>query len=382
MTGQPAYRIPFNRPTHVGAEIGSVGEALASGRLAANGPFTKRCEEELEAITTAGKALLTGSCTQALEIAALLLEGEPGDEVIVPSFAYVSTANAFAMRGLRPVFADCRPDTLTLDVAVLPRLVTSRTRAIVALHYGGVACDLDEIADFARTRRLTLVEDNAHGLFGRYKGRPLGSVGRFATQSFHETKNITCGEGGALLINDPESVDRAMVVAEKGTNHRRFLLGEVDAYTWVDLGSSCKPSEIQAAWLWAQLGARLEIQRRRHAIWARYHEELQDWATANGVGLPTVPAHCEHPAHLYYLLLPSEAVRRRLIDRLKGLGILAVFHYQPLHVSPMGRTFGGAPGDCPVTERITSQLLRLPLYTGLSHDDQSEVIERIRQFRA
>ena len=375
------YRIPFNRATVVGSEMSAVGEALALGHLAANGSFTRRCEAELEGLTGARKAVLTTSCTQALELAALLLDAQPGDEVIVPSFAFVSTANAFAVRGLRPVFADCRADTLTIDVEQVRRLLSPRTRAVVALHYAGVAPQLDELESLTRAGGAALIEDNAHGLFGRYKGRPLGSVGRLATLSFHETKNCTCGEGGALLVNDPADVDRAIVASEKGTNRRRFLLGDVDKYTWVDLGSSAKPSEIQAAWLCAQLRAWPDVQRRRHAIWSRYHDALEDWAAANDVQRPNIPADCEHAAHMYYLLMPSEDARRRLIDHLKARGILAVFHYQALHLSPMGRRYGGRPGDCPTTERIADQVLRLPFYSDLSDDDHFEVIESVRQFK-
>ena len=349
--------------------------------MSGNGPFTERCQTVLETLTTSHRALLTGSCTHALDMAALLLDAEPGDEVIVPSFTFVSSANAFASRRLAPVFADCRPDTLNLDVRELPRLLTPRTRAIVAMHYGGVACEMEAVTDFARAHGLTVIEDNAHGLFAKYKGRPLGSFGRLATQSFHETKNVTCGEGGALLVNDPALADRAAIVLEKGTNRRRFLRGEVDKYTWVDLGSNFMPSELQAAYLWAQLAAWPEIQQRRHAIWARYHAELAAWADAQGVTQPTVPADCEHPAHLYFVLMPTEQARRRLIDHLKSLGILAVFHYVPLHLSPMGRRFGGAPGACPVTERISDRLVRLPFYADLSAADQDDVIDAVQRFR-
>jgi dTDP-4-amino-4,6-dideoxygalactose transaminase len=375
-----SYRIPFNRPCVVGNEQAFIGQAIASRRLSGNGPFTHRCQAALESLTSATRVLLTGSCTHALDMASLLLDAEPGDEVIVPSFTFVSTANAFASRRLTPVFADCRPDTLNLDVRELPRLLTPRTRAIVAMHYGGVACEMEAITAFTREHRLTLIEDNAHGLFARYKGRPLGSFGQLATQSFHETKNVTCGEGGALLINDPALVDRAGIVLEKGTNRRRFLRGEVDKYTWVDVGSNFMPSELQAAYLCAQLEVWPAIQRRRHEIWSRYHEQLARWAAANGVRQPVVPEGCDHPAHVYFVLMPNEAARRGLIDHLKARGILAVFHYVPLHLSPMGLKFGGRPGACPVTECVSDQLLRLPFYADLGEMEQDEVIDAVQGF--
>ena len=376
------YRIPFNRVCPVGTEPGHMAEAMAGGHLSGNGPFGRRCEARLVEITGAHRALLTGSCTHALEMSAHLLSPEPGDEVVLPSFTFVSTANGFATRGMTPVFADCREDTLNIDPAVIARLLTPRTRAIVAMHYGGVACDMDEILDIARARNLVVVEDNAHGLFGRYKGRPLGSLGAMATQSFHETKNVTCGEGGALLLNDPALVERAEIVREKGTNRSRFFRGEVDKYTWVDVGSNYMASELQAAFLWGQLSAWQAIQQKRRAIWDRYHTGLRDWAEANGARLPVVPPHCDHPSHLYYLLLPAPDVRPRLIDHLKARSILAVFHYVPLHLSPMGRRFGGAPGDCPVTEDVSQRLLRLPFYADLGAGDQRTVIDAVRAFRA
>lgn len=376
-----AYRIPFNRPCAVGSEHGHMADALRNGHLSGNGPFSRRCQSLLEELTGARKALLTGSCTHALELSAHLLNAGPGDEIVVPSFTFVSTANAFVTRGLKPVFADCRADTLNVDPAAISRLLTSRTRAVVAMHYGGVACDLDAILDTTRARNLTLIEDNAHGLFGRFRGRPLGSFGAMATQSFHETKNVTCGEGGALLVNDPALVERAEVLREKGTNRSRFFRGEVDRYTWVDVGSNYMPSELQAAFLWGQLDAWQDIQRRRHAIWKRYDAGLRDWADAHDVRQPIIPAHCEHPSHLYYLLLPTPETRSRLIDHLNARGILAVFHYVPLHLSPMGRRFGGAPGQCPVTEDVSERLLRLPFYADLGVDDQQAVLDAVRAFR-
>jgi dTDP-4-amino-4,6-dideoxygalactose transaminase len=375
------YRIPFNRPTTAPEVLASITDVLASGRLSGNGPCARACEAILEGVTGAHKALLTNSCTAALEMSALLLAAEPGDEVIVPSFTFVSTANAFAGRGLRPIFADSRPDTLNVDAETIAPLIGPRTRAFVAMHYGGVACDMDALHALANRHGLVIIEDNAHGLFGAFKGRPLGAFGAMATQSFHETKNVTCGEGGALLINDPALLERAEIIREKGTNRSRFFRGEVDKYTWVDDGSNYLSSELQAACLLAQLQLKDAIQAKRAAIWHRYDTALQDWAAANSVGLPFVPRGCEHPSHLYYLVLPNVSSRDRIIDHLKARGILAVFHYLPLHVSPMGRKFGGNPGDCPVAEDIAGRLLRLPFFTDLSSDDQSTVIDTVRCFR-
>ena len=374
------YRIPFNRPTTAPASAAAVAEALTSGKLSGNGPFTRRCEAELERLTGARRVLLTSSCTAALEICAILVNGAPGDEVIVPSFTFVSTANAFAIRGMRPVFADCRPDTLNIDERVVERLISRRTRAIVAMHYGGVACEMDAIVDIAARHGLIVVEDNAHGLFGRYKGRPLGTCGALASQSFHETKNVTCGEGGALLINDLSLVERAEIAREKGTNRSRFFRGQVDKYTWVDTGSNYLCSDLQAALLSAQLAGAADIQAKRRAIWDRYETELAGWCSAHGIQRLIVPAAAEHPSHLFALLMPSAASRNALIDYLSEHGILAVFHYVPLHLSPMGVRFGGAVGDCPVAEDVSARIIRLPFYTDLSHDEQTSVIETVKAF--
>lgn len=374
------YRIPFNRPTLVPEAIGCVTQALQSGRLSGNGPYTHGCESRLKEITGAHTALLTNSCTSALEMSALLLEGKPGDEVIVPSFTFVSTANAFVMHGFRPVFADCRRDTLNVDEATVVPLIGPRTRAILVMHYGGVACEMDGILSAARRHGLMVIEDNAHGLFARYKGRPLGSFGALATQSFHETKNVTSGEGGALLISESSLVERAEVLREKGTNRARFFRGEVDKYTWVDLGSNYLLSELQAAYLLTQLHSCDAVQAKRAAIWQRYDAGLTDWARANDTARPTVPTFCEHPSHLYYLLLPTASARSRLIEHLKQQGILAVFHYVPLHLSPMGRQFGGNTGGCPVAEDVAERLIRLPFFTDLTPEDQTTVIEAVRCF--
>lgn len=375
-----SYRIPFNRPSFQGNEQAYITQAIANGHISGDGAFTRRCHAHLEEALAVRRALLTTSCTHALELAALLLDLIDGDEVIVPSFTFVSTANAFVLRGARPVFVDVRPDTLNLDESRLEALVTPRTRAIAPVHYAGVGCEMDVILDVARRHGLAVVEDNAHGLYGKYRGRYLGTFGEMATQSFHETKNVTCGEGGALLVNDARYVERAEIIREKGTNRARFFRGQVDKYTWVDLGSSYLPSDVLAAFLYAQLEAIERIQAQRRRVWEYYHAHLQDWAARLEVRLPIVPAHCEQPYHMYYLLMPSLARRQALIQHLAERGILAVFHYQPLHLSDMGQRFGGRPGDCPVTEDVADRLVRLPFYNDLASADQEEVVAAIRAF--
>jgi dTDP-4-amino-4,6-dideoxygalactose transaminase len=380
MRPQTRWAIPFNRPSLAGREEEYMRRAVASGHLSGDGEFTRACHAWLEKALGVPAALLTTSCTHALEMAAILLRVGPGDEVILPSFTFVSTANAFVLRGARPVFADIRPDTLNLDEAKLDSLLTPRTRAIVVVHYAGVACEMDSILASAKRAGAAVVEDNAHGLFGRYKGKFLGTFGALATQSFHETKNFTCGEGGALLVNDPALIERAEVIREKGTYRTRFFRGEVDKYTWRDIGSSYLPSELLAAFLLAQLEERDRIQARRKEIWDRYAEDLRDWADRRGARLPVVPLECEQPSHLFYTILPSLEMRTALIAHLKERGILAVFHYLPLHLSEMGRSLGGIEGSCPVTEEMSARLLRLPFYKDLTEDDQSRVIEAIRDF--
>lgn len=373
-------RIPFNKPAMVGRELHYISDAVRTGHVSGDGKYTRQCNALLESWTGAKKALLTTSCTHALEMAALLLNIQPGDEVILPSFTFVSTVNAFVLRGAQPVFADIRPDTLNLDERALEGLVTERTRAIVPVHYAGVGCAMDEIMAVAGLHSIPVVEDNAHGLLGRYRGQMLGSFGALATQSFHETKNFSCGEGGALLINDDQLIERAEIIREKGTNRSRFFRGMVDKYTWVDLGSSYLPSEVLAAYLYAQLEAHEQIQSRRLRLWNTYRAHLAGWAAQHGVQLPTVPDECEQPAHMFYLLMPSLELRTRLIRYLRELGILAVFHYLPLHLSDMGQRLGGRPGQCPVTERVSDQLVRLPLYYDLSDDEQAQVIHALWSF--
>jgi dTDP-4-amino-4,6-dideoxygalactose transaminase len=375
-------RVPFNRPCLVGTEFSYIQAAIDSMHLSGDGAFTKACQRLLEEAVGVPRALLTTSCTDALEMAALLLDVQPGDEVIVPSFTFSSTANAFVLRGARPVFADVRPDTLNLDERQLERLITPRTRAIAPVHYAGVGCEMDVIGALAAAHGVAVVEDNAHGLFGTYQGQPLGSFGALAALSFHETKNISCGEGGALLIKDPQYVERAEILREKGTNRNQFFRGQVDKYTWVDVGSSFLPSDLLAAFLYAQLEARAEIQRKRRRVWENYYEGLRDWAARREVQLPFVPPHCQQPYHLFYLLMPSLEQREALAAHLKAAGVLAIFHYVPLHLSAMGQRFGALPTDCPVTIDVSDRLLRLPLYNDLSDDDQEYVVEAIRAFRS
>jgi dTDP-4-amino-4,6-dideoxygalactose transaminase len=376
-----AIDIPFNRPAVVGEEFRYMREAMAAGRISGDGQFTRRCHALLEEELGAARVLLTTSCTHALEMSALLLDLAPGDEVVIPSFTFVSTVNAFALRGARPVFADIRPDTLNLDESQLARLVGPRTRAIVPVHYAGVGCEMEAILAVAGRHGIAVVEDNAHGLFGKRGGRKLGTFGCMSTLSFHETKNITCGEGGALVVNDSRYVERAEIVREKGTNRSQFFRGMVDKYTWVDLGSSYLPSDILAAFLLAQLEARERVQAARRRLWERYDRELAAWAAANGARLPVVPPGCEQPYHLFYLLLPSLAARQALIAHLRSHGILAVFHYVPLHLSDYGRKVAASRHDCPVATAVADRLVRLPLFYDLSAGEQSRVIEAVQSFQ-
>ena len=375
-------RIPFNSP-HVGdKEHEYVADCLASDRLAGDGLFSERCTALLRQELGVPSVLLTPSCTHALEMAAMLLDVGPGDDVIVPSYTFVSTVNAFVLRGAQPVFADIRSDTLNLDERSLEPLITTRTKAIVPVHYGGVGCEMDAILAIAQRHGVTVVEDNAHGLFGQYRGKYLGTFGKLAAQSFHETKNFTCGEGGALLINDVGLLERAEVIREKGTDRSKFFRGQVDKYTWVDTGSSYLLSDILAAVLLAQLEAREDIQARRGEIWERYRCGLSDWAASRDVHLPTVPDHCAQAFHMFYMILPSLDARQSLIGFLRKRSILSVFHYMPLHLSPMGYRLGGRVGDCPVAEDMSDRLVRLPFYTGLTEGDQNRVIAAVLDWPA
>jgi dTDP-4-amino-4,6-dideoxygalactose transaminase len=377
---QAGAPIPLTLPTLEGNEQLYMVEALTRSRLSGDGPFTKRAQGLLEESLGVKKALLTTSCTSALDMTALLLDIKPGDEVIVPAFTFVSSINAYVMRGAKPVFADIREDTLNIDEEKLEALITPHTRVIVVVHYAGVACAMDRITQIADRHGVAVVEDNAHGLFGRYRGRFLGTFGTLATLSFHETKNFTCGEGGALVINDPSLIPRAEVIREKGTDRTQFFRGQVDKYTWVDIGSSYLPSDLLAAMLLGQLEARNRIQRMRERIWNYYFAQLRDWALEQDVRLPIVPPEADQAYHIFYLLLPSLDERTRLIQHLKERGIQSAFHYQPLHLSRMGLLHGGREGQCPVTERIADTLLRLPFYNRLDEDDMQRVAGAVTSF--
>ena len=374
------WQIPFNKPSFLGNEQTYIAEAIANGHISGDGIFTRKCHRLLEEILKVPKVFLTTSCTDALEMAALLLEIQPGDEVIVPSFTFISTANAFVLFGARPVFVDIRADTLNLDESKLESAITPSTKVITTVHYGGVGCEMNDILEIGNRHGLPVVEDNAHGLFGKYRGEYLGTLGCFATQSFHETKNLICGEGGALLINDPEYIDRAEVLREKGSNRSRFFRGEVDRYTWVDSRSSYLPSDLLAAFLYAQLEARERVQSRRQQIWQCYYDQLKDWGKEHDVSLPVVPEYCDQSYHLFFLIMPSYQQRQQLIEHLKSRGILSVFHYLPLHLSPMGRKFGGKEGDCPVAEDLSDRLIRLPFYNTLTEAEQERVIKEVLDF--
>ncbi|MDB6169786.1 MAG: DegT/DnrJ/EryC1/StrS aminotransferase [Verrucomicrobia bacterium] len=373
-------QIPFNKPYLTGRETAYLQQAFANLQFAGDGPFTRSSSKAIEELLGCRRALLTPSCTHALEMAALLLEIKPGDEVIVPSFTFVSTVNAFVLRGAKPVFIDVRPDTLNFDERQFEALITPRTRAAVVMHYAGISCEMDTIGEIASRRGVALVEDNAHGFGARYRGRPLGTLGCLGTLSFHETKNLSCGEGGALIVNQPELLARAEIIREKGTDRSRFNRGEVDKYSWVDVGSSYVMGDILAAFLFAQLEEFESIQSRRRARWERYHSGLLGLRESAGVSLPTVPAECGQAYHLFYLLTRTAAERTRLIAHLKARGIHAVFHYVPLHASAMGRRLGGRAGQCPVTEDISDRLVRLPFFNVLGAEEQDFVIAQVREF--
>jgi dTDP-4-amino-4,6-dideoxygalactose transaminase len=368
--------IPFNKPFMTGKELWYISQAHAVGHLAGDGQFTRKCNAWLEQRIGAKKALLTHSCTAALEMTAILAGVQPGDEVILPSYTFVSTANAFVLRGAVPVFVDVRPDTLNIDEAKIEAAITERTKVVVAVHYAGVGCEMDAIMDIARRHDLIVVEDAAQGIMSTYKGRPLGSIGHLSTLSFHETKNIISGEGGALLVNDERFIERAEIVREKGTNRSQFFRGQVDKYTWVDIGSSYLPGEIVAAFLWAQMEEAGAINTRRLDIWQTYHQGLADAEALGKIRRPSVPRGCVHNAHMYYVLLPDLAARTAFIESLKARSINAVFHYVPLHSSPYGRSVGRSVGNLPVTDDAGERLVRLPLWLGLE-EHQREVIGKV-----
>jgi dTDP-4-amino-4,6-dideoxygalactose transaminase len=371
--------IPFNWPHMTGKEMFYIAQAHQNGSLAGDGPFTKRCHTWLKEHSGTAKALLTHSCTAALEMAALLLNIEPGDEVILPSYTFVSTANAFVLRGGVPVFVDIRPDTLNLNEQLIEEAITPRTRAIVPVHYAGVGCEMDTILGIARRHNLQVVEDAAQGVMATYKGRTLGSIGDIGAYSFHETKNIISGEGGALLVNDPDLAQRAEIIREKGTDRCRFFRGEVDKYTWQDVGSSFLPGEIIAAFLWAQLEHADQITARRKLAWERYHELLAPLEQAGMLRRPIIPNECAHNAHMYYVLLAPGIDRHTVLQHMKTQGIGAIFHYIPLHSAPAGKRYGRTHGDLVVTDDISSQLVRLPLWIGLTSEQQDMIVETLFQ---
>lgn len=375
--------IPFNRASFDGDEISHLVQAIRDGHTAGNGPFTKRAEAILTDMHGGSTTLLTTSCTHALEMAARLLDLQPEDEVIVPAYTFVSTASAFMWNGAKPVFADIRPDTLNIDPVSVEALITDRTRAICIVHYAGVGAEPDRFAEIAERHGLVLIEDNAHGLGATYQGKTLGTFGALSTLSFHETKNITCGEGGALVINDPALVERAEILREKGTDRSKFLRSQVDKYTWVDVGSSWVLSDLLAAVLVGQLDRFPEIHRTRKQLWATYAAALSDWASKNHVRMPTIPSQSDHPAHLFYLLLPSKNERDRFIAHMKARNILTVFHYQSLHTSPVGLKIGVSLEDCPSSDMASECLVRLPIFVSLSADSSQEqkvVIEAALEF--
>lgn len=373
--------IPFNIAHLTGRESDYLAQSMASRHLSGDGEFTRRASELLSGVVGGGTCLLTTSCTHALEMSAMLLDLGPGDEVIMPSFTFVSTANAFALRGAVPVFVDCREDTLNIDESLIEAAITPATKAIVVVHYGGVACEMDEIMQIADRHGLLVIEDNAHGLGGTYRGRPLGSIGAFATQSFHSTKNIQCGEGGALVVNDPAYVERAEIIREKGTNRSQFFRGMVDKYRWVDIGSSYLPSDLLAAFLTAQLEDFDAIQAGRHRVWNTYAAQLAGWAERGGVLTPSVADDRTHPAHLFYLLLPDHDHQQRMLLHLADAGVLGVFHYVPLDSAPAGQDLcRTGPGGCPVTADVSDRLVRLPLYPDLSADELDTIVAAVTSF--
>lgn len=370
--------IVFNRPFMTGDELTYIADSVKRGHVSGDGHYTRRASSLLGDLLGIPDVLLTTSCTHALEMAALLLDLEPGDEIIMPSFTFVSAANAFALRGARPVFVDIRPDTLNIDERLVEDAITARTKAIVVVHYAGVGCEMDEISSIADRHGLVVIEDNAHGLGGTYRGRRLGSLGTMSTSSFHETKNVHCGEGGALVLIDPALVERAEILREKGTNRSRFFRNQVDKYTWVDIGSSYLPSDMLAAFLTAQLEHFEQIQAERMHIWNTYSISLAGWAADHRFRLPAPPAHTQHPAHLFWMLAPDLETRQRFIAFMAKDGIKTPFHYVPLHSSERGSTYGTL--DLPVTDSVSDELVRLPLFAGLQPEELDRVTNRVREF--
>jgi dTDP-4-amino-4,6-dideoxygalactose transaminase len=374
-------KIPFNKPFLAGKELYYIAQCVLGGHTAGDGVFTKKCQAMLEEKFQAKKIMLTNSCTAALEMAAILCEVGPEDEVVLPSFTFVSTANAFYLRGAKLIFVDIRPDTLNMDETKLKKAVTEKTKVIVPVHYAGVSCEMDTIMEIARKHGIYVVEDAAQGVNSRYKDEYLGTIGDLGTYSFHETKNYTCGEGGALVINNEKFIERAEIVREKGTNRKKFFRGEVDKYTWVDIGSSYLPSDILAAFLYAQLENMEQINKRRKELLDNYYKALIPLVNDGKLRLPYISGECETNSHLFYIIVKDENTRNGLIDHLKFHGILAVFHYIPLHLSQIGRSMGYKDGQLPVTESMSSRLLRLPFYYDMTREEQTEVVERIKQFK-
>lgn len=372
--------IKFTVPTLVSGEIRYMLQAVESGHLHGDGPFTARCSALIESVLGCPKVLMNTSCTHALELSSLLLDLKPGDEVIIPSFTFVSTATAAIRAGARLVFVDIRSDTLNLNEALLEAAITPRTRAIIPVHYGGVGCEMDAISEIASRHNLVVIEDSAHAIFGKYKGKYLGTFGAMGCLSFHGTKNFTCGEGGALLLNDPAYIDRAEIIREKGTNRKAFFEGKVEKYTWVDIGSSYLPSDLLAAFLLAQLEARDQIQDRRSKLWYFYFESLKSLQQRYDIGLPVVPLHCEQTFHLFYLMTRSSSERSALLRHMRARGIECTFHYQPLHSSEAGLKFGRSVDGCPVTVDISQRLIRLPLHLALTEGEQERVVEALEAF--
>jgi dTDP-4-amino-4,6-dideoxygalactose transaminase len=374
--------IPFNKSLISHRELDCVGEAIANGHLTGDGEFTKRCQVWLEEQIGCHNALITHSCTAALEMAAILADIQPGDEVIMPSYTFVSTANAFVLRGGIPVFVDIRPDTLNLDETQVEAAITPKTKAIAPIDYAGVSCEMDMLRAIADHHDLIIIEDAAQAIMSRYKGKPVGSLGHLAALSFHQTKNIVSGEGGALLINDPRLMERAEIIREKGTNRSKFFRGEVDKYTWVDVGSSYLPSDLISALLWAQLEQADYIQQRRQDIWQYYHESFAELEEQGEVQRPTILEECQHNAHMYYLLLQDLETRTNLLAYLKSRGVQSTFHYVPLHSSPAGRKYGRTSGNLTVTDDLSDRILRLPLGAGMTVKEASYVIAEVHAFLA
>jgi len=371
--------IPFNKPFMTGKELSYIAEAHFNSQLAGDGPFTQRCHQWLEERTGCSRALLTNSCTAALEMAALLLDIQPGDEIIMPSYTFVSTANAFVLRGGVPVFVDIRADTMNLDEQLIEAAITPRTRAIVPVHYAGVACEMDTIMDIARRHNLMVVEDAAQGVMANYKGRALGSIGHLGTYSFHETKNLISGEGGSLLVNSPDMILSAEIIREKGTDRSQFFRGAVDKYTWRGLGSSFLPGEITAAFLWAQFEEADGITKARLSSWQYYYDNLAYLETRQLLKRPFIPADCQHNAHMFYVQLSADIDRQKVLAALKKNNIYAVFHYVPLHSSPAGIKYGKTCGALKITECVANQSIRLPLWVNISKQQQDRVIDILAQ---